>query len=164
MTPDAETFSAHGLTVGRIDGWSFLQPDGSVGQDTVVVLQGPFDDAALAPAVEISRRALDARNQRRKPAHILTEVVTELVQIFDGFEMIGTVDDVQLGGKPGAMVRMRYSESLPDGAQAERLGRFYGVVNGGNIWIIRCMGASDGSNDAEFDRIVASLAITAGEG
>jgi len=159
IVPDASTFSSNGLTVPRPQGWSFLEPDSTMGKDTVVVLQGPFGEEALAPAVEISRRPLDATQQRRKPSHILTQLVMEIVQVFDGFEMVGSPEDIQLGGQPAAMIKMKYSESLPDGQQAARGARFYGIVHHGSIWIIRCLGAPDGSNDAEFDSIVSGLSI-----
>lgn len=157
--PDASTFSAHGLTIKRPDGWTFIEPDASMAPDTVIVMQGPAGDQALAPAIEISRRALDARQRRRKPAHILTQMTTEIVQVFDGFEMHGSPDDIDIAGQSGAVVKLTYTESLPDGAEVKRGARFYGIVHGDSIWVVRCIGAPDGSNDPEFEAIVKTVTI-----
>jgi len=156
---DASTFSAHGMTVSRPDGWSFIPPDPTVGPDTVVVLQGPHSESPLAAAVEISRRSLSARDQRRKPAHVLTQLVTEMVQLFDGFEMVGQPEDITLAGKDAATVRLKFTETLPEGGTVERSGRFYGVIEGANIWVIRCLGAVDGSDDAAIEQVIASINI-----
>lgn len=161
MAPDASSFSAYGLEVPRPDGWQFVKPDSSVAADTIVVLQGPFGTGDMAPAVEISRRVLDARQQRRKPSHILTQLTMELVQTFDGFEMIGEPEDIQIAGQPGAKIQLKFTESTPDGQEVQRRARLYGIVHRNSIWIITCLGAADGSNDAEFDLIVGSLKIDA---
>jgi hypothetical protein len=157
--PDAASFSQNGFTLARIDGWTFITPDGTMARDTAIILQGPEGKEALAPAVEVSRRQLTARDRRRKPSHILTQMTTEIVQTFDGFEMVGTPEDIELAGKPAAIVRIKFTESLPDGVDVQRAGRFYGLVNGENIWVIRCLGAQDGSNDGDFDKIIASLRL-----
>ena len=161
MAPDASSFTAHGLNVPRPDGWQFVAPDGSVAAETLVVIQGPFGAADSAPAVEISRRVLDARQQRRKPSHILTQLTMEFVQTFDGFEMIGQPEDMQVAGQPAAKILLKFTESMPDGQEIERRARFYGIVHRDSIWIITCLGASDGANDAEFDSIVGSMKIEA---
>lgn len=159
--PDAERFSAHGMHLSRPEGWVWIAPDGSLTGDTLIVLQGPFGADEVAPAVEISRRPLDARAQRRKPSAILTQVTTEIVQVFDGFEMVGTPADIEVAGLPAAELRLRYTESLPDGQSVSREGRFYGIVHGDSIWIIRCLGAADGSHDPQFDQILTRFTFDA---
>ena len=63
-------------------------------------------------------------------------------------------------GKPAAVIRLNYTESLPDGAEVKRAGQFYGIVKGGDIWVIRCMGPEDGSSDADFQAILGSIEIS----
>lgn len=140
-------------------GWVHIPPDSSVAPDTVAIYQGPAAEGPVAPSVEISRRELKAADRRRKPSHILTTLVTEMVQYFDGFEMIGAPEEVTLAGHSASRIKLKYTETLPDGASVDRLGRFYGVVMGGTLWIIRCMGSADGSAEADFDTIIDSLSF-----
>ena len=157
---EGKTFSEHGLTISRPEGWVFIQPDSSVGPDTVLLMQGPIGDATLAPTVEISRRTLTASQQRRKPSHILTQMTTEIVQYFDGFEMIGAPEDLKLGGVDASQLSLKYTETLPDGEAVPRLGKFFGIVRGQYIWVIRCMGSPDGSNDGDFDKVLATVSFS----
>src|SRR5688572_6912923 len=64
-SPDAATYQSYGMSVKRPEGWMWVATDGSLTSDTLVVLQGPVGQDQLAPAVEIGRRPLDARTQRR---------------------------------------------------------------------------------------------------
>ena len=157
--PDDPSYSAYGLTVDRPEGWAFVPVDASVAPDTVVILQGPVGDAPVAPAVEISRRPLNARQQRRPPSHILTQLVMEVVQSFDGFEPLGEPEELEISGTPGAKMLMRFTESLPDGIEVKRGARFYGIVHRGNIWVVRCLGSADGADDLDMDTIVGSIRI-----
>ncbi|MEZ4273236.1 MAG: hypothetical protein R3C68_17910 [Myxococcota bacterium] len=156
---DATQVTVEGFTIARPSGWAFLAPDASVGNDTVIILQGPANESALAPVVEVSRRALSAHDQRRKPAHILTQAVTEVVQLFESFESVGEPTDVEIAGLPAARLSMAFTEQLAEGGEVKRAARFYGVVHGGKIWLIRCMGAENGSTDADFQKIVQSITI-----
>lgn len=158
---NASNVSRDGLSVSRPSSWQFVTPDKSVAPDTVVILQGPIGDKqVLAPAVEISKRALDAAQRRRKASHVLTQMVTEVVQLFDGFEMVGSPEDMQLAGKDAARVQLKYSESLPDGGSTERAAQFYGIVDNDKIWVIRCVGPMDGSANADFDAILKSIELS----
>lgn len=156
---DADSYQSYGMTVKRPEGWRWIPADSSVTPDTLVVLQGPVGQEELAPAIEIGRRELDARTQRRPPSAILTQLTMELVQTLDAFEMIGTPADIQLAGKPAAEVRMKYTDTLADGQTVHREGRFYGVVNGANLFLFRCLGAPGGANDAEFDAVLNTVSF-----
>jgi len=156
---DASTITVQGLTIQRLQGWNFVKPDASVGKDTVVVMYGPQGQQQLAPAVEVTLRKLTARDQRRKPLHILTQMMTEIVQLFEGFEAIGGPSEMKIGGAPGARLDMKITESLSDGGEVQRVGRFYGIVHQGRIWLIRCLGSTDGSHDPDFDQLIQSLSV-----
>jgi hypothetical protein len=160
--PNASQASAHGLSLSRPEGWKWIQPDGTMAADTIMVLQGPFGEDALAPAIEVSRRGLDASQARRKPSHILTQLMMEVVQLFDGYEMLGTPEDIEMAGVPAARIKLKFNESLPDGGQIERGAVYYGIVQGDNIFVIRCLGDSKGSHDAEFDTILKTVSIKDG--
>ena len=155
----ADSFSAHGFSVTRPHGWSFVKPDESVVSDTLVILQGPHGEQALAPAVEFSRRPLSARDQRRSPTHVLTQLMLETAQIFEGFEVVGEPEDIDVGGHSAARIRLKFVESLPDGTSVARTGQFYGIIDGANMFLIRCLGAEDGSDSADFDAIVYSVQL-----
>ena len=159
MTPDAGKVSVAGLTVSRPDGWVFVAPDKSLAPGTLVVLQGPHGEAAPAPAVEISRRPLSAMDQRKRPAVILTGLVAELAQVFEGLEGNAAPQDTQIASKPAARLDLTFSEGMPDGTSVARAGRFYGIVAEGNLWLVRCLGPADGSAGPVFDQIVSSIGI-----
>lgn len=158
---NAASFSAHGLTVVRPEGWEFIAPvpDASVPPDTLIVIQGPIGDHTLAPVVEISRRELAAADRRRNPEHILQALVSEMVQTFEGFETTAGPEPAEIDGKAGTSIFMVFTEGLPDGGSVDRSARFYGVVVGDSIFIIRCIGPADKSADGAFDAIVSSVSI-----
>lgn len=146
--------------MSRPDGWIFVAPDGSTTKDTIVVLHGPIaGDAALRPTIEIGRRQLTVRDQRRSPAHLLTPVVTEVMQLFEGAGGVTAPEDVTVAGQPAARVKAQFTESLPDGREVQRAAEFYGVVHGDSIWILRCFGAGDGSEATDCMRVAASLSF-----
>ena len=155
------SFSAHGLTVERPADWQFISPvpDATVVPDTFVVMQGPAGHHTLAPAVEISHRTLQAADRRRNPEHVLQALVSEMVQILEGFETTAGPEPATVGGQPGARIFMFFTEGLPEGGSIERSARFYGVVNDEDVFIIRCIGPKDGSADGVFDAIVSSISI-----
>jgi hypothetical protein len=159
VQPDAASFSGHGLSVDRPGQWLFVNPDPSVAADTVVILQGPVGDKALAPVVEIGRRALSAADQRRSPSHILTALAGEIAQTYDTFELKGEAAEVQVGGRPASRLDMTLVETLSDGAQESRLAQVYAVVDGEQLWLVRCFGPADGSAGAAFDAIVQSIKL-----
>ena len=65
----------------------------------------------------------------------------------------------KVGGVPAALMRMKLTEMLPDGADVERVARFYAIIQGEQMWVLRCFGPPDGSADAAFDAIVGSITI-----
>jgi hypothetical protein len=134
-------------------------PDASVSPDTFVILQGPFGEHTLAPVVEISRRGLTAADRRRDPDHVLQVLVSEMVQTVEGFETTAGPDAIEIGGRTGARIFVTLSESQPDGSSVDRSARFYGVVVGDSIFIVRCLGPKDGSADGAFDEVVGSISI-----
>lgn len=156
-SPTDASFSGEGVAVQRPESWIFVQPDHTLAADTLIVLQGPAGDEPLAPVVEISRRQLSAIDQRKKPAHLLTSLVTEVVQTFDGFDNVTPPADVTLGGVPAARVDLRFNDAQPDGTTVQRLARFYGVVHRDQMWVVRCIGPTNESHNQAFDDIVASL-------
>lgn len=158
---DADSFSAHGLTVERPAGWEFITsvPDASVAPDTFVVIQGPFGEHTLAPVVEISRRELAVADRRRNPEHILQALVSEMLQTVEGFETTAGPQPAEVGGRAGASISITFTEGLPDGGSVGRSARFYGVVVGDGMFIIRCIGPQDGSADRTFDAVIGSISI-----
>ena len=161
LTIDSEALSivVNGLSVERPDGWRFLAPDHSVFPDTLVILQGATGSHSMAAVVEIGQRKIAVADQRRPPSHILTALAMEMVQTFAAFDTTGSPEDVTVAGKPGSMFRMTLTEQLPDGGTADRLTRIYGIVDEADIWLVRCLGPTDKSAEADFDKIVASLKI-----
>ncbi|MBI3179741.1 MAG: hypothetical protein HYZ27_08765 [Deltaproteobacteria bacterium] len=159
VSPDAATFSAHGMSVERPDGWMFMQPDQSLAPDTAVVLQGPVGGDMVAPVVEIGRRPLTASQRRFADSALLSSMVMEISQTYDGFETVTGPENVQVAGKAASRLVVKLTESLPNGGEVERLGRIYGVVDGAQMWVIRCVGPRDGSADKQFDAIVESLRL-----
>ncbi len=153
------SLSREGVKVEAPSGWSFVEPDASVAKDTVIILQGPAGNEPVVPVVEIGRRALSAMDQRRKPAHVLTATVTELVQTFEGFEGTSEPADVQIAGRTGSRMDMKITEQMPDGTSAQRAARFYGVVDNDSLYLVRCLGPTDGSADSAFDAIIGSIAF-----
>lgn len=160
LEPRAPAFSQGPMRVERPDQWQFVAPDDSVAADTVIILQGPVGDHLLAPVIEISRRPLTAADRRRRPVHLLTSLMTETVQYFAGFEVKGEPQPLEVGGKPGAQVRMRLTEMLEDGQTVARRAQFYGVVTGGDMWLIRCIGPADGSVSGVFSQVIESLSFS----
>ncbi len=161
VSAEASTWSAHGLTVGRPDGWQFIAPDQSLSPDTVVLLQGPIGDHALAPVVEIGRRPLTASDRRVRSDHILTATTVEFMQLLNSFTADSEPQEINLGDRPAAVMRAQITEMLPNGAIEERQARFYATVDVDQVWLVRCLGPRDGSADTAFDAIIGSLAFAA---
>lgn len=145
------------MTVARPSDWVFVPADKTVFPDTVVLLQGPIGKAKLAPVAEIARRPLSAADRRRSASHILTALATEIVQSFESFDATGAPVDTEIGGRPAARLDMSLVEALPEGGSEDRKGAFYGVVDGEQIWMVRCLGPSDGSADESCQKIVSSI-------
>ena len=68
-------------------------------------------------------------------------------------------EDIKVAGHDAARVSLKFTEALPDGTSVQRAARFYGIVDGGKIWVVRCLGPTDGSAEPAFDEIVASLEL-----
>jgi hypothetical protein len=150
---------AAGVEVDPPAGWKLVAPDASVVSDTVLVVQGPLGASDLRPAVEMSRRELSAADRKRKPAHILTALALEIVQTFAAFDATGQPEEVEVAGLPAATLRMDLTEMLPDGTEAERSARFFAIVRGSQLWVVRCFGPRDRSADTDFDKILASISF-----
>lgn len=151
---DADDYSAYGLTVERPPQWTFVTPDASVSADTVVILQGPIGSSTLAPVVEVARRPMTAADRRRAPAQILSAMITELGQTFDGFEAKSGVQETEVGKKRAARVDVNLTESLSDGTEEKRSAKLYAIVDGEQIWVLRAMGPGDGSADGQLENVV----------
>ena len=159
VVADAKTFSHEGFKLQRPDGWIFVTPDTTVAKDTIALLQGPISAEGEAPYVEVSRRALSAVDRRRRPSHILLNLVKEVAQGFSGFEAQGEPQDITVAGKPGALMKMKYQEPQGDGEEVERRASFYGVVGSDAIWIVRCVESGNDARAAEFEQIVQSVVL-----
>ena len=159
VAADASSFSAHGLTVQRPDGWRFVSPDSTVPPDIVAMLQGPAGSHALAPVVEIARRPLGAADSRTNPERILVTTALELQQTAQGFDLQASPTEITLAGNPASVLRATVTELLPTGEEEKRALRIYATVHGSQVWLVRCMGPQDGSADADFDAVVGSLAF-----
>ncbi len=159
VDPAAASYQAHGLSVERPSGWTFVEPDQSLAPDTAVVLQGPEAAAAMAPVVEIGRRPLNASERRFAARELMSSMVMEIVQTYDAFENVAGPEAVQVAGKPASRLTVKLTLNLPNGNDVMRLGRIYSVVDGAQIWVIRCLGPTDGSADAAFDAIISSVRL-----
>ena len=60
---------------------------------------------------------------------------------------------------PAAHVRAKFTESLPDGREAKRTADVYGVVHGGDIWIVRCFNALDAADAKGCQQVLDSLSF-----
>jgi hypothetical protein len=154
-----DAFHAEGIRLSRPSSWTFVATDATVAPDTLVILQGPAGAAAVSPVVEVARRKLSAIDQRKKPTSILGSMVAEMAQTFDGFETVGGPEDVTVADTSGARLALKYTEGMPDGSSVDRAARFYGLVRGDTLWVIRCIGPTDGSSDDAFDSILGSIAF-----
>jgi hypothetical protein len=155
--PEGDTFSAEGIKLVRPGDWVFVAADPSVAPDTLVIVQGPAGVEPVAPVLEVSRRKLTAMDQRKRPSSILSSMVMEMAQLFEGFEAVGSPEDVQVAGANGARLAMKYTESMPDGSSVQRAARFYGVVRGDTLWVLRCIGPADGTAQETCERIVGGI-------
>lgn len=154
---EADEYTAYGFTVERPPQWTFVAPDTSVAADTVVILQGPIGNTTLAPVVEVARRPMTAADRRRAPAQILSAMITELGQTFDGFEAQGGVEDVEVGKRKAARINVNLTESLSDGTEERRAAKLYAIVDGEQIWVVRAMGPGDGSAGNQLDHVVSLM-------
>jgi hypothetical protein len=159
VSAEAPSWSSHGLTLTRPDGWQFVAADKSLSPDTVVVLQGPLGDAALAPVVEVGRRPLSAADRRHQPEHILAATTVEFMSLLQSFATESEPREITLGGRPASVMRAQITEMLPTGATEDRLARFYATVDGEQVWLVRCLGPRDGAADTAFDAIIGSIAF-----
>ncbi len=155
----ASSHTMHGLTVDRPDGWKFVEPDGSVAKDTVMMLIGPPGTRPVAPVVEFGRRALDAAAQRKGSAEVLSVVVAEIVATYDGFKTDGPPTEIDIAGYKGRRLTVDFTEVTIEGTDVLRHGRVFAFVTDADIWIIRCMGPADGSAAKDFDAVVASISV-----
>ncbi len=157
VAADASSYSSHGMTIDRPSQWHFVQPDSSVSADTQVILHGPIGSATLAPTVEVSRRPLTAADRRRAPAQILTALVSEIAQTFDGFEAQGSPADVEVGGRKAARMDVNLTESLADGTEERRAAQLYAIVDGEQLWVVRGFGPGDGSANGQISDVVKGI-------
>jgi hypothetical protein len=157
VTADASSYSAYGMTIDRPSQWHFVQPDTTVAPDTQVILHGPIGAAALAPTIEVSRRPLTASDQRRAPAMILTALVNEIAQTFDGFEAQSSPQDVDIGGRKAARMDVTLTESLSDGTEERRAAQLYAIVDGEQLWVVRGFGPGDGSANSDISQVVKGI-------
>jgi hypothetical protein len=158
VAADASSYSAYGLTIDRPPQWTFVQPDASVAPDTQVILHGPlYGTSTLVPTVEVARRPLTAADRRRAPSQILTALVTEIAQTFDGFEAQGTPQDVEVGGKKAARMDVGLTESLSDGTEEKRSAQLYAIVDGEQLWVVRGFGPADGSANDSITNVVKGI-------
>ncbi len=152
-----DTYHNEGIKLTRPNDWTFVNADPSVAPDTLIIVQGPAGISPTAPVVEVSRRKLSAIDQRKKPISILSSMVAEMAQLFEGFETVGSPEEVQVAGTPASRLSLKYTESMPDGTEAAHAARFYGIVRGDTIWVIRCIGPADGSAEGACENIVGSI-------
>lgn len=157
VTADASSYSVYGMTIDRPPQWTFVQPDASVAADTAVILHGPIGNASLAPVVEVARRPLAAADRRRAPQQILSALVTEIAQTFDGFEAQGSPTDVDVGGRKAARMDIGLTESLADGTEEKRAAQLYAIVDGEQLWVVRGFGPGDGSANEQIASVVKGI-------
>ncbi len=140
-------------------GWRSATPDVST-PDALVVLIGPHvEGQLLAPTIEISKRRLSIRDQRRPPAHILTAMATELMQTFSSMTIIGEPEEVDIAGQRGARLQFDFSEMIGIEQTVPRRGVFVGLVKDGALYLIRSMVPTDGSQDAVVANFLKSLRV-----
>jgi len=138
----------------------FVPPDESSSAQTVALMHGPtITGETLRASVEVQRRSLTASDRRRPASHILTSIVTELIQTFDGFEIQGGPQEIKINGRDAGLIEANLEESLLDGTDAKRNALFYAVVRDGAIWIITCMGPADGSSRQAINGIIDSIKL-----
>lgn len=157
VAADASSYSSNGMTIDRPSQWTFVTPDTTTSPDTAVILHGPIGSASLAPTVEVARRQLTAADRRRAPAQILTALVTEIAQTFDGFEAQGSPADVEVGGRKAARMDVALTESLADGTEERRAAQIYAIVDGEQLWVVRGFGPGDGSANGQIETVVKGI-------
>lgn len=156
---DDTSATVAGLSVERPEGWSFVEPDESVDPRTVIMMVSDGSGEQHRAVVEIEKRDLDARTQRRSPEAILTAWTVEMVQMFAAYEMTQDPTPMELAGHPGAYLEMTISETLPEGGQVERIAKFYGVLDGGTFWIIRALVPPGGQFDGDIEAVLKSVSL-----
>lgn len=157
-TTSAGVGQGDGLSFSAPVGWRSVPPDHSTGGDTVAVFIGPAAvGQGLAPTIEVSRRRLSVKDQRRPPAHVLTALATELMQTFNSLSNVAEPEDITVAGHPGARLQFDFSEMGDTGESIERRGVLVGVVQGGDLYVINCMVPPDGSSDKAITNFLAGL-------
>ena len=156
---DARRYAQDGLTIDRPEGWRFVAPDASVAPDLLVTLLGPIGEAEMAPYFEVSRRALSAADQRRKPAHILLTLIREMVQDYAGFEPQGEPAEMEFAGQPAGSLDLRFTEMQGDGSEVSAKARVLGAVTQTDIWVFRLVVPDGGDLDETFTEIAEKVAF-----
>lgn len=158
---DAERFVGSGISVTRPQGWSFAPVDSSVSKDAVVVLVGPRAEGKLAATVELARRPIATADRRRSPEALLTAISVEMMQAYAACEATASPTAVTVAGRPGATLKLKLTETLPEGGEVERVAQLYVTTTDDALIVLRSFLPTDNSSDADLDAILASLAIEA---
>jgi hypothetical protein len=120
--------------------------------------QEPYD--ALNPTIQvIFRPAGDLAG--KPPTALLEFVLSTLKSAMADFELVGSVDSVQVGGRPAASARARYTLKNPAGEAFPVLARMWVVPRGKFLFLVGMSGPPEGPelSEEEFAQALSSIAI-----
>jgi hypothetical protein len=122
-----------------------------------VFMKYPEPHAGLNPSIQVTLRpALDG-----SPVRLLSAAIEQMRPAFVAFRIVSPVQATEVGGRPGADVRVSYTLKNDAGEKFDVLSRLWLVPRGSLMFLIGMSGAQTGVdlNEDEFAAVLDSMEI-----